>query len=248
MKHGRPRDDCPNRYGRIGGVSTAEPVGEPIPDAAATVFGSGLDGAVSFVELLRAEGVMRGVIGPRELDRLWDRHLLNSAVLAEQIPERSRVVDVGSGGGFPGVPLALARPDIAITLLEPMARRIEWLREAAERLGLANVDVVRGRAEERPIREALAGADVVTARAVAPLAKLAGWCLPLVRTGGVLLALKGASAEEEITRDAAAVRSAGGGKPSIVRCGVGVIASPITVVSVAKRGHGAGVRTRGKRK
>ncbi|MQA60514.1 MAG: 16S rRNA (guanine(527)-N(7))-methyltransferase RsmG [Actinophytocola sp.] len=229
-------------------MSAAESTSESIPDAAAPVFGPGLDGAVSFIELLRAEGVMRGVIGPRELDRLWDRHLLNSAVLAEQIPDRSRVVDVGSGGGFPGVPLALARPDIAITLLEPMARRIEWLREAVERLGLVNVDVVRGRAEERPIRDSLAGADVVTARAVAPLAKLAGWCLPLVRTGGVLLALKGASAEEEIVRDAAAVRSAGGDKPSILRCGVGVIESPITVVSVAKRDHGAGVRTRGKRK
>lgn len=170
------------------------------------------------------------MIGPREVSRIWERHVLNSAVLAELVPDDAHVVDVGSGAGLPGVPLAVARPDLTIALLEPMARRVAWLTEVVDVLGLTNAHVVRGRAEEGHIRRELAGADVVTARAVAPLAKLAGWCLPLVRVDGTVLALKGASADEEVARDETAVRAAGGGRLSVRVCGDGVLATPTTVV------------------
>lgn len=204
------------------------------PPAASQVFGERLELAEQFVGLLATEGIVRGLIGPREIDRLWDRHVLNSAVLAELVPADARVVDVGSGGGFPGVPLALVREDITVTLLEPMARRIDWLDEIVDSLELKNVTVLRGRAEEKAVRAAAGGADVVTARAVAPLAKLANWCLPLTRQGGLLLAMKGAGAEDEIARDRAAVRAAGGEDITVVQCGAGVVQVPTTVVAVTK--------------
>jgi Predicted S-adenosylmethionine-dependent methyltransferase involved in bacterial cell division len=115
-----------------------------------------------------------------------------------------------------------------------MARRVDWLEEVIEKLGLANTAVIRGRAEERSVREAVHGADVVTARAVAPMARLASWCLPLARAGGVLLALKGASAQDEVDRDRDAVRRLGGGQISVTQVGVGVLSEPTTVVSVTK--------------
>lgn len=161
--------------------------------------------------------------------------MLNSAVVAELIPTGATVVDVGSGAGLPGVPLALARPDLKLTLLEPMARRIAWLTEVISDLGI-DVTIVRGRAEEPAIRRQLGTADVVTARAVAPLAKLATWCLPLVRPGGRLLALKGDSASEELTRDADLVRQAGGSEQSVVSCGAGVVPVPTTVIVVKRAG------------
>jgi 16S rRNA (guanine527-N7)-methyltransferase len=142
-------------------------------------------------------------------------------------------VDVGSGAGLPGIPLALARPDLTIVLVEPLARRVEWLREVIAELDL-DVQVERGRAEERAVRRRWEGADVVTARAVAPLHRLAEWCLPLLRTGGVLLAVKGASAPEEVSRDAKVVRRLGGGEPRIERCGVGIVDPPSTVIVVER--------------
>jgi 16S rRNA (guanine527-N7)-methyltransferase len=169
-----------------------------VPASAAEVFGPALDRAVEYVRLLATDGAVRGLIGPREVPRLWDRHLLNSAAVAPLVPDRARVVDVGSGAGLPGIPLALARPDLTVALLEPLARRVTFLDEVVDRLRLTNVTVVRGRAEEGPARRELGGADVVTARAVAPLEKLAGWCLPLLRPGGRLLALKGSTAAEEL--------------------------------------------------
>jgi len=201
--------------------------------AAERVFGEHVDQAAGYVELLERHGVERGLIGPREVDRLWERHVLNSAVIGERIPEGASVVDVGSGAGLPGVPLAIARPDLSIVLLEPMARRVDWLAEVAEKLELP-ITIVRGRAEERPVREQLGGADVVTARAVAPLARLADWCLPLVRPDGFLVALKGASAGEEIERDRAAVRKAGGGDPELAECGTAVLEVPSTVVLIRR--------------
>lgn len=215
-------------------VMVPQPDEDPsaVPAAARQVFGERIDRAVAFVELLRTHGVERGLIGPREIDRLWDRHVLNSAVVAEAIPPDAAVVDVGSGGGFPGIPLALARADLAVTLLEPMARRVDWLQEVVEELGLENAVVVRGRAEEKATREDLGTTDVATARAVAPLAKLAGWCLPLVRPGGRLLAIKGASAAEEVARDRGAVRRLGGAEVEVVHCGVGVLEVPTTVVAI----------------
>lgn len=210
--------------------ASPSPLLDPMPAAAVDVFGARLPLAERFAAMLAEHGVARGLIGPREVSRIWERHVLNSAVLAELVSDGARVVDVGSGAGLPGLPLAIARPDLSIALLEPMARRVAWLDEVTEALELTNVRVVRGRAEERHIRRELAGADVVTARAVAPLAKLAGWCLPLARVDGTVLALKGASADEEVARDETAVRAAGGGRLSVRVCGDGMLAQPTTVV------------------
>jgi len=169
-----------------------------VPAEAGSVFGPAVDAAAEYARLLATEGTVRGMIGPREVPRLWERHLLNSAAIASLVSVGARVVDVGSGAGLPGIPLALARPDLTVTLLEPLARRVAFLTECVRRLGLERVTVVRVRAEEGPIRRQLGGADVVTARAVAPLDKLAGWCLPLLRPGGLLLAMKGSTAAAEL--------------------------------------------------
>jgi 16S rRNA (guanine527-N7)-methyltransferase len=206
---------------------------QPPMDVVERVFGDGSSAAIKFAALLADHGVERGLIGPREVDRLWDRHLFNSAVLAELVPQNCRAVDVGSGAGLPGIPLAIARPDVRLTLLEPMARRVAWLQEVADTLGL-DIEVVRGRAEEPEVRRRLGGSDIVTARAVAPLERLAKWCLPLLRSGGQLLALKGASAAEELDRDAAAVAKAGGSRQRVAVCGAEVLEVPTTVVVVEK--------------
>ncbi|MGM1059716.1 16S rRNA (guanine(527)-N(7))-methyltransferase RsmG [Saccharothrix sp. Mg75] len=202
---------------------------QEVEDRARLVFGEHYDKAVAFTALLTEHGVERGLIGPREVDRLWERHVLNSAVVAELLPQGSRVVDVGSGAGLPGLPLAIARPDLDLTLLEPMARRVAWLTECVDALGL-DVTVLRGRAEEKPVIDALGDSDVVTARAVAPLDRLARWCLPLLRPGGLLVALKGESAAEEVERDAEAVRRAGGTRARVTSCGGDVLEVPTTVV------------------
>ncbi len=204
------------------------------------LFGERLPLAERFVSLLTEHGVTRGLIGPREVDRLWDRHVLNSAAIAELVPEGASVVDVGSGAGLPGVPLAIARPDLRVVLLEPMARRVAWLTEVVDELGI-DARVVRGRAEEPNVRQSVGDADVVTARAVAPLAKLAGWCLPLAAPGGALLALKGESANEELNRDMDLVRRAGGTDASVVTCGADLLPVPTTVV-VVRRSMAAGSR------
>jgi 16S rRNA (guanine527-N7)-methyltransferase len=213
------------------------------PPAAAAVFGDRLDLARRYVAHLAGTGVERGLLGPHEAPRMWERHVLNCAVVAELLPDGARVVDLGSGAGLPGIPLVLARPDLSVVLVEPLARRVDWLREVVEDLGLS-VRVERGRAEEPGVRGRWEGADVVTARAVAPLARLAEWALPLLRPAGSLLALKGESAATEVARDAPAVRKLGGGDPRVVRCGVGVVDPPSTVVVVerssrpARRGTG----------
>jgi 16S rRNA (guanine527-N7)-methyltransferase len=203
-------------------------------DPALVLFGDRLPLTRRFAEHLTTSGVERGLIGPREAPRVWERHVLNCAVVAELIPDGARVVDVGSGAGLPGIPLALARPDLRIVLVEPLARRVDWLREVIADLGVA-IEVERGRAEENVVRRRWEGADVVTARAVAPLGRLAEWCLPLLRPGGEMLALKGASAAEEIERDRAAVRALGGSPPRIERCGVGIIDPPSTVVVIERK-------------
>ena len=205
-----------------------------LADAARTVFRDRLPLAESYAHLLTTDGVVRGLIGPREAPRIWERHLINCGVMSEIIPIGASVVDVGSGAGLPGIVLAVARPDLTIRLVEPLARRTAFLTEAVTALGLdATVTVVRGRAED------LAGgppvvADVVTARAVAPLDRLAGWCLPLTAVGGRLLALKGASAADEVTEHRAAVARLGGSEPVITLCGVGLIEPPTTVVEIVR--------------
>ncbi|MGA8248875.1 MAG: 16S rRNA (guanine(527)-N(7))-methyltransferase RsmG [Nocardioides sp.] len=205
----------------------------PEPDAAVVtqVFAPGrLDVLRRYAALLASEGVVRGLIGPREVARLWDRHLLNCGLLAPLVPEGARVADLGSGAGLPGLVLALARPDLEVTLIEPMARRTAFLEEACALLGADRVTVVRGRAED------LAGAaelfDVVTARALAPLPRLLAWAMPLVTPGGCLLAMKGSAAAHEV----AGARSELTGWHSdaeVVRCAVPG-ASPTNVVRVVR--------------
>jgi 16S rRNA (guanine527-N7)-methyltransferase len=176
---------------------TAAPAVPPVPEVARSVFGSGLSDAERYVARLAGDGVTRGLIGPREVSRLWERHVLNSAAVADVVPRGARVVDVGSGAGLPGIPLALARPDLRLTLVEPMARRVEFLEEVVAELG-APWRVVRGRAEERAVRAAVGPVDVVTARAVAALPRLVTWCRGLLRPGAQLVALVGARAVAEL--------------------------------------------------
>ena len=173
----------------------------PPPPSAERVFGAALPLAERYVARLASDGVVRGLIGPREVSRLWERHVLNSAAVAEAVPEGARVVDVGSGAGLPGIPLGLARADVSLTLVEPMARRVEFLEEAVAALGAEDRlpwRVIRGRAEERSVVAAVGAVDVVTARAVAPLPRLVGWCRGLMRPGTQLVALVGARALEEL--------------------------------------------------
>jgi 16S rRNA (guanine527-N7)-methyltransferase len=170
------------------------------PAAVEQTFGASVGQVSRYVDILATAGVARGLIGPREVDRLWDRHILNSVAVTSLIPRDATVVDVGSGAGLPGIPVAVLRPDLRVTLLEPLLRRVNFLHEVVDALGLADrVTVVRSRAEEH--QETY---EVVLARAVAPLAKLARWCAPLRSPTGTILALKGRSVTEEL----AAARSA----------------------------------------
>lgn len=183
-----------------------------------------------YADLLATDGVVRGLIGPREVGRLWSRHLANCAVLEELVPPGALVADVGSGAGLPGLPLAIVRPDLRVVLVEPLLRRATFLGEAVAALGLGEqVEVLRGRAEEQTL-----AVDVVTARAVAPLDRLAGWTLPLARVGGTLLALKGEGAADEVSASAAALERLGGGQIEVLTCGAGVVEPPTTVVRVVR--------------
>ncbi|MEY8578285.1 16S rRNA (guanine(527)-N(7))-methyltransferase RsmG [Corynebacteriaceae bacterium 6-324] len=179
------------------------------------VFKDRLPLAEKYHDLLASDGSTRGFIGPREVPRLWDRHLINCAVIGDVMEEGATIVDIGSGAGLPGIPLAIARPDLKITLIEPLLKRSVFLQEVVDKLALDNVTVIRGRAEEGPVKKAAAGADIVTSRAVAPLGKLAKWSLPLVRRGGEMIAMKGESVHEELERDAADIKRAGGGKATV---------------------------------
>jgi 16S rRNA (guanine527-N7)-methyltransferase len=208
----------------------ADAAAEP-PEAARLVFGDQLPLARRYAGLLSTDGVVRGLLGPREAPRLWDRHLLNCAVVEELIPDGASVMDVGSGAGLPGIVLAIVRPDLNVTLVDSMVRRTDFLDEAVDDLGLAvRVRVVRARAEERPGKPV----DVVTARALAPLDRLAAWCLPLVVPDGRVLALKGESAADEVAAHRAAVRRLGGAEPAIRCCGGAVLEAPTTVVEIVK--------------
>jgi 16S rRNA (guanine527-N7)-methyltransferase len=208
-------------------------VKHPVTGAAPALFGDRTPVAERYAEMLAGPGIERGVIGPREAGRLWDRHLLNSAVLGELVAAGSRVLDLGSGAGLPGIPLAIARPDLTMVLLESMARRVAWLQEVVAELGLA-VSVCHGRAEDPAVRAELGDQDVVTARAVAPLDRLARWALPLLAPNGRLLAVKGATAEQELARDIESVRAAGGAAVDIVQCGVTIVHPPLRVIVVTR--------------
>jgi 16S rRNA (guanine527-N7)-methyltransferase len=198
----------------------------PPPPGAAGVFGPALDQAVAFARILATRGVEQGLIGPHEVPRLWDRHLLNCAVVTELIDVRCRtLVDIGSGAGLPGLVLAMVRPELDITLLEPMERRCRFLAECTAELGLANASVLRGRAEETRLR-----ADVATARAVAPLARLAELAAGMVRPGGMVLAIKGRTAAEELKKARPVLRRIGARGAEVVRAGQGKVDPATTVV------------------
>ena len=183
----------------------------------------------SYANFLETAGVERGMIGPREAPRLWERHLLNCVVVTPRIPEGARVADVGSGAGLPGLVWAIARPDIEMTLIEPLLRRTRFLDEAVSLLGLSNVVIDRRRAEDVDARF-----DVVTARAVAALGKLGRWCLPLVVPGGALLAMKGSSASEELEAARADLLRLGARTMVVETYGDDVLEVPTTVVEVTR--------------
>jgi 16S rRNA (guanine527-N7)-methyltransferase len=208
----------------------ADPV-EPTPSSAATVFGDRIGLAEKYAALLAGDGVVRGLIGPHEADRIWTRHLLNCAVIAELFQPSCRLVDVGSGAGLPGLAVAIARADLQVDLVEPLQRRVDYLIEAVEALGLTSqVRVVRGRAED--LVAEVGGADWVCARAVAPLDRLVRWCLPLLAPSGRLALMKGAGAAEELATHSNALGRAGAGRTEIRTCGVGLVDPPVTVVTV----------------
>lgn len=212
------------------------------PPAAAEAFGDRLDLAVRYAELLAGPGIERGLLGPREADRLWERHILNSAAVAELIEPGARIVDIGSGAGLPGLPIAIARPDVTVWLVEPMLRRTEFLSLVLEELGAGlAVEVVRGRAADPAVRAGLAGADAAVSRAVAGLATLTGWSLPLLRPGGRMLAVKGDRATAEVAEGREEMTRMGAVDIEVVCCGDRYLERPATVV-VAARGASAETR------
>jgi 16S rRNA (guanine527-N7)-methyltransferase len=215
------------------------------PAEASLIFGDSLGTARRYAELLATDGVTRGLIGPRETERLWERHLLNCAVVAELLPERGSLVDIGSGAGLPGVVLAMLRPSLQVTLLEPLLRRSVFLEECVAELGLANATVLRARAEEKAA--ARIGADVATARAVAPLDRLVGWAAPLLRPGGQLLAIKGQSAADELAAARPALSRLGVRSAEVLQAGHGRVVSATTVIRVVMEAHGREERASAQR-
>jgi 16S rRNA (guanine527-N7)-methyltransferase len=197
--------------------------------AAEKIFGDRLGLAERYVEHLATSGMERGLLGPREVPRLWSRHVLKCAVVAELIGQGSSVADVGSGAGLPGLTLALARRDLQLTLIEPLERRVIWLNEVVQDLGLDNVTVLRMRAEQAVGQVT---ADVVTARAVSALKNLAGLTIPLLEGHGEVLAIKGRSASEEIDKAAKTIRKLGGTATTVVTVGEGLLEEPTTVIRI----------------
>lgn len=197
--------------------------------AAEKIFGDRLDLAKRYVQHLATSGIERGLLGPREVPRLWSRHVLNCAVIESVMERDVEVADVGSGAGLPGLCLAIARPDLKLTLIEPLERRCIWLSEVIDDLGLDNVTVMRGRAEQ--MIDAV-NARYVTARAVSALTNLAGLTIPLLHGQGELIAIKGRSAAEEIDKASKAIRKLGGKETEVLTVGEDFLAEPTTVVRI----------------
>jgi len=195
------------------------------PAIAEAVFGIGLAQARAYAQLLIRDGDILGLLGPREMPKLWTRHILNSAVVAELVNPGETVADVGSGAGLPGIPMAIAQPGAHFTLIEPMERRSDWLLETVEALGLTNVSIKRARAEE--VGDVF---DVVTARAVSALPKLLRLCVPLTRDGGRILALKGSKAADEIEDSRNLMKKLKIESFEIVQTGAQILTEPTTVV------------------
>ena len=219
----------------VNDVSRETSPGEQPPQVVVDHFPEAIETLVELHHVLATDGVTRGLIGPREVPRLWDRHLLNCAVVAELIDppatagESLEVADVGSGAGLPGLVLAAVRPDLQLTLIEPLARRATFLLETIARLDMGDrAEVIRGRAEDLTDRRF----RYVTARAVAPLDRLFGWCLPLVAQGGDLLAMKGSRASEELALARSVLQPGWGATTSIDSCGLGIVEPATTVVRV----------------
>jgi 16S rRNA (guanine527-N7)-methyltransferase len=204
-----------------------------------------MDRAQRYAEILAGAGVERGLLGPREVDRLWDRHILNSAAIAELLDDNEQIADIGSGAGLPGIPLALARPDLRLTLIEPLLRRSEFLREVVDHLGL-EITIVRGRAEEPSERQRVGEMDAVVSRAVASLDKLTKWSVPLLRPDGRMVAMKGERAEEEIREHRRVMASLGAVDVRVMKCGAHFLEQPATAV-VARRAAPARVASRPSR-
>jgi 16S rRNA (guanine527-N7)-methyltransferase len=200
-----------------------EPELEPVQ--AAAVFGDRIDLARGYAAALVRDSDLLGLLGPREMPRLWSRHILNSAVVAELVTPGKTVCDIGSGAGLPGIPMAIVLPDTRFTLIEPMERRSDWLSSVVEELGLKNVEVLRAIAEE--VGEAF---DIATARAVSALPKLLRLCVPLVRHGGEILALKGSKAADEIEDAKRIQKKMGISSFEIVHAGAGLLTEPTLVV------------------
>ncbi|MVT25407.1 16S rRNA (guanine(527)-N(7))-methyltransferase RsmG [Nesterenkonia alkaliphila] len=201
--------------------------------AAETLFGERLGLAERYVEHLCTTGITHGLLGPREIPRMWGRHVLNCAVLGPELPAGGTVADVGSGAGLPGIALALVRPDADFILIEPMERRVDWLAEVVQDLGLQNVQLIRARAEE-VTDEVMA--DVVTARAVSALKKLIPLTAPLLSEDGELIFLKGRSAQEEIEAAAKAIKRYRLQQPQVQLLGENLLEQPTTVVRSSRRG------------
>jgi 16S rRNA (guanine527-N7)-methyltransferase len=219
----------------------------PPPSEAAVVFGDRLALATAYADWLAGPGTERGLLGPREVGRLWERHLLNCAVVGELVPHAVTVADLGSGAGLPGIPLALARPDLAVTLVEPLLRRATFLEEVVAALGLTGVEVVRSRGEDLHGHRTF---GVVTSRAVAPLERLLDWSVPLVEPGGTVVALKGASAADEVAALAAvpdAWERLGVEPPEVLPAGTTVLSEPATVVRAVVRARRR-LRSRGTKR
>lgn len=234
------RPDPPQR----GASPPAPPVPQgapPPPPAAEVVFGVRLPLARRYADLLATTGISHGLVGPREAPRLWERHLVNCAVMESMLEQDTAVIDIGSGAGLPGLVLAVVRPDLQVHLVEPLLRRTTWLNDTISELGLGNVQVHRGRAEEMDL-----GAPVVTARAVASLDKLVSWAFPLLPPDGRLLALKGVAAQDELDAVRPLLDQLGVSRASLHVVGEGLVSDPVRVVEIVRPAELRTPSSRGK--
>jgi 16S rRNA (guanine527-N7)-methyltransferase len=215
----------------------AEPHAPAPPEVVFQRFGAEATDLLSrYAGWLAGPGTIRGLLGPREVPRLWDRHLLNSAALVELVPSGSRLVDVGTGAGLPGLVVACLRPELRVDLVESMQRRTDFLAEVVADLGLTDrVRVIRGRAEDSSVVKAVGSAEFVTARAVAPLDRLVRWTFPMLRPGGTLLAVKGATAENELAEHSRFLARMRAEVRGVLECGTGMVDPPTRVISLVRR-------------